>query len=147
MPGDKQLACFVMGPGGGRRYNWDEISFEGLDIIHEEDSSRCGNHREILAIVEDEEWQVKWINYKDGEITAYVIANKDGIHHFNPELTSEHRVSTKAWDNIEPKSPSENEIRAEFGLEIRENLEPGETTMEQAMKEAGFRDNNIEKER
>jgi hypothetical protein len=145
LPGDKRLAHFNMGPSGGRRYDWEEVAFEGLEIIKEEDSSRCGNYKKVLAIVEDENWHASWINYKDGDITAYVMANKDGIHYFNPEGTNETRVYTKPWENIEPKTPTENEMREEFGLEIREYLEPTETTMEQAMKEAGLGKANIEK--
>jgi hypothetical protein len=115
IPGTKALVAFRIGPGGGKRYRFEKVSEAGLTRLRES-CERPYTSEGVLALVESPDWHSAWINYKDGEITSYVLANAGGIHHFSPDTQWGEKIRTEPWDGMTPVSPTEAEMRKMFNL-------------------------------
>ena len=139
IPGTKALISLCIGPGGGKRYRFEKISESGITRI-KESCERPFNSESILAIVEAPDWHSAWIEYKDGEITSYVLANAGGIHHYVRWVAN--GIRTEPWDGITPITPSKVEIEKIFGLnDIQIKDEP--TSLAEGFKNAGFTVKNV----
>jgi hypothetical protein len=78
VPGDKALASFAVGPGGGKRYRWRTICRHNLTLVDQQPGNRC-----VLLFLVDhpqEDWYYTWEEFKDGQHLAYGLANKTGVH-------------------------------------------------------------------
>ncbi|TAL50308.1 hypothetical protein EPN81_03135 [Patescibacteria group bacterium] len=115
LPGSKALVALEIGPSGGKRYRFEKISETGLARV-KESCERPYNRESVLAIVEDANWHSAWIDYKDGEPTAYVIANAGGIHSFTPNPEWGDPIRTQAWAGVAAVTPAEAEFRRVFNL-------------------------------
>jgi len=116
VPGDKPLVALEIGPGGGSRYRYEKVSETGLTRLKETCNHRC-TRESVLAIADDSNWSSAWKEYKDGEVTAYVLANAGGVHSFTPNPEWGEPIRTQAWAGIAAVTPSEAEFRKIFGLE------------------------------
>jgi hypothetical protein len=138
--GDKAMVIFTIGPDGGRRYGYEEREASGLTIL-----KSATNHKDtakqVVAIIESPDWYSAWVNYHDGQITSYVLANAGGIHSFNPEWGG---IQASAWEGIPAKSPSEEEMQERFGLESNTQSQTVEvvtddnSAMTEALRNAGL---------
>jgi hypothetical protein len=134
IPGAKSLASFRIGPGGGKRYRFKKVSESGLARIRES-GERPWNSESVLALVDSPDWHSAWVEYKDGEITSYVLANAGGIHHYIRWVAN--GISTEPWDNVPVVTPTKAEIEKIFGLsDIQDKEEP--VSLAEGFKNAGF---------
>lgn len=134
IPGTKALISLCIGPGGGKRYRFEKISESGLTRI-KESCERPWNSESILALIESPDWHSAWIEYKDGEITSYVLANAGGIHHYVRWISN--GIRTEPWDNVPAVTPSKAEIEKIFGLsDIQVKDEP--VSLAEGFQNAGF---------
>ncbi|HLD17875.1 MAG TPA: hypothetical protein VJB99_02250, partial [Patescibacteria group bacterium] len=125
MPGSKALVVLSIGPSGGKRYNFHEVSENGLTRLKEE-CERPYTRKDVLAIVDAPDWHSAWTESKDSEITSYVLANAGGIHRYYRPIEEYDgygartyiNISTTAWSGLNPVTPSEEEICRVFGLEM-----------------------------
>ncbi len=115
LPGIKSLAAIEIGPSGGKRYRFEEVSETGVSRVKEV-SERPYTRKSVLAIVEEANWHSAWIEYKDGEATAYAIANAGGVHRFTPNPEWGDAIQTQAWAGITGVTPTETEFRKVFNL-------------------------------
>ncbi|MFC1613495.1 hypothetical protein ACFL23_04140 [Patescibacteria group bacterium] len=111
LPGDQSLVFIFIGPGGGKRYGFETISTTGLSSLKERCERPC-TQKTLLSIVEETNWHLAWTEYKDGKITAYVIADKGGIH----KLYSNDDIHTESWSGITASSPSLESMKKIFNL-------------------------------
>jgi hypothetical protein len=75
IPGDKSLVVISIGPGGGKRYSCELQEINGLDILISEKTSSSQHY--IFALVNDFNWDIKWNEYKDGELINSFISNAE----------------------------------------------------------------------
>jgi hypothetical protein len=64
-PGERQLAIFWIGPGGGKRYHYDVEEMQGLEVLAEHVPCRSAS-KLIVAYIASSDWRCRWTNYKDG---------------------------------------------------------------------------------
>ena len=134
IPGTKALASFQIGPGGGKRYRFEKVSESGLTRI-KESCERPWNRESVLVLIESPDWYSAWIEYKDGEITSYVLANAGGIHHYVRWIAN--GIRTEPWDGVPPVTPTKAEIEKIFGLsDLKNKDEP--TSLTEGFENAGF---------
>lgn len=115
IPGNKALVVLEIGPGGGKRYRFEKVSEAGLTRL-KDSCERPYTRESVLAMVDSPDWYSAWLNYKDGEITSYVLANAGGIHSYTPDTQMGTAVNTQPWNGIPVQIPSEDELRKIFGL-------------------------------
>lgn len=119
IPGTKALAALRIGPGGGKRYRFEKVSEAGITRL-KESCERPYTSEGVLALVESPDWYSAWIEYKDGEITSYALANVGGIHHYFPNPQWSEKIRTESWEGMTPVSPTEEEMRKIFKLNAEE---------------------------
>lgn len=115
LQGNKALAALEIGPGGGKRYRFEEVSESGITRV-KEICDRPYTRKSVLAIVDDSNWSSAWKEYKDGEVTSYAIANAGGVHRFTPDAEWGYPIRTDAWAGMPAVTPIEAEFRKVFGL-------------------------------
>lgn len=118
MPGDKQLVIFSIGPSGGKRYRFEEVSESGLVRLKER-YERPYTRKSVLAMAESPDWHSAWTEYKDGAITAYVLTDAGGEHRFYPEdqyLVGQKFLQTTAWPGHEAVTADWLKFCDVFGL-------------------------------
>lgn len=115
LPGTKALVAIPIGPGGGKRYRFEEVSESGL-IRVKEVCERPYTRKSVLAIADDSNWSSAWKEYRDGRVTSYVIANAGGIHYFTPDAERGDSIRTSAWGGMTAVTPTEEEFRKVFCL-------------------------------
>ena len=116
VPGDKALVVLKIGPGGGKRYGFKEVSERGLTRVSD-DCPRPYTHKSVLAIATNPNWRSAWIDRKDGRVDAYVFADERGVHRMFPDLKPGEQIRTQPWPGISAAaSPEEREFVEIFGL-------------------------------
>lgn len=93
VPGSKELLVLSIGPGGGKRYSY---------VVHEESgitriawhSERPHTRGDMLAVVDDPAWCVRWTEYRDGQPTSYTVADAGGVHTYT---LAQERAHTAPW--------------------------------------------------
>lgn len=105
VPGFKSLVALDIGPAGGKRYGFEEVMEVGLTRVQEV-CDRPYTRKSVLAIAQDSNWVLAWKDYKDGEVTSYVVANSGGIHYKNGGAP----IRTQAWAGVPPVTPTESDF-------------------------------------
>lgn len=76
MPGPFSLVVISVGPGGGKRYRYEITAEKGVTVIGR-DQGR--GYETVVAIVQDQDWQIAWSSFKDGALTSQSRAQIDGV--------------------------------------------------------------------
>ncbi len=113
VPGPKALLAVTIGPGGGKRYGYDLVWEDGVTRLKSEKNGKY-TAEDILATVDDANWQLAWINKKDGEVTAYCIADAGGVHTYYIEGRQE--VRTENWEGMGAIPMSLEALKSTFGM-------------------------------
>lgn len=118
VPGDKSLALFHAGPGGGKRYGWTDFH-HGLSILKEVAGWK-GTSSDILALVEQEDWYYGWEERKDGEVTGYQLVNAHGFYWYaaQPDPYDRHSQHGRGWNDASIESPAWQRVAPLFGVEL-----------------------------
>ena len=76
MPGPFSLVVISVGLGGGKRWGYEITAERGVTVIGRDQ----GHGREtVVAIVQDQDWQIAWSVFKDGALTSQRRAQIDGV--------------------------------------------------------------------
>jgi hypothetical protein len=81
VPGASALVCVTVGPGGGKRYDYEVLDIEGLDVLSRRPIRTSGNHCSlecIVALTTDPAWIIRWSESKDGAETGLYTADPTG---------------------------------------------------------------------
>jgi len=79
--GTQALVDVTIGPGGGKRYRYEVVSIEGLDVLARRPIRTSGIHcsrEHIVALVQAPDWKIRWTEYKDGASVGEFEANAEG---------------------------------------------------------------------
>lgn len=118
LPGENALAYFEIGPGGGKRYHFEVKAESGIARVAEETNDKV-TRQQVLAIIDSPDWQSAWVEYKDGEVTAYCLADAGGIHSYyayDDPRRGESRIHSRGWEGVAIVAPSEADMDKIFGL-------------------------------
>lgn len=78
VPGDKILVRVQVGAGGGKRYRYENLEMTGLDVISKVDNRPTQPSSATIIALADEDWEVKWNEFKDGEFVTNNSCSKNG---------------------------------------------------------------------
>lgn len=73
LPGALALVKVDVGPGGGKRYQYDHVEVEGLDVIYRPGRESRRQARETIVGLAAGAWCVSWDEYKDNQFTQHRI--------------------------------------------------------------------------
>lgn len=76
MPGPFSMVVISIGAGGGKRWGYEITREHGIVVVGR-DQGR--GYETVIAIVQDEDWQIAWSEYKDGALTVQYRAQIDGL--------------------------------------------------------------------
>jgi len=124
VPGDKALVAFEVGPGGGKRYRFEEVSEAGIVRVKEV-CERPYTGKSVLGIIQEDNWYSAWIEFKDGTIMAYTIADSGGVH----RLSDSGQISTQVWAGVTATAPNEAAFKEVFSLNASATVVDGNTQM------------------
>lgn len=81
-PGGGVLVGLEVGPGGGKRYAYSDLTCTGLAVIDQTPIKTSGNHcsrERVIGLVNAPDWSIVWKEWKDGALTAECRADASGI--------------------------------------------------------------------
>lgn len=123
LPGEKSIVGLRLNGGSSR--NGKQIFYSGLISLQYGDTTSLPAYGErggtkILALVQNPEWCVRWIDTYDGVPQKYGLANASGIGVlYGGELYKEkdqEQVIVQHWDGTAGAGPSGEDIRRAHGL-------------------------------
>lgn len=132
VPGTKVLIDFSTGGGGGGRYRFEVKSEAGLTRLKEERPYKRAMVQ-ILAIVDSPDWHCAWTEYKDGEITARVLADAGGMHRL---YVHNARPYTEPWQGLDPVTPPSEKFEEIFQISLGKTAtSPAQIPVEEAKEQ------------
>lgn len=97
LPGDRALVGIKF-HGGTRRYK-TRIEDRGLYPLGDSLPTYVGKRDEdLLAFVENPDWNIKWVHYHDDEPSGYGLANAKGKATLTPSFNNSYQYQSNSWD-------------------------------------------------